>query len=85
MRLGQPAVAGPDQSDSSGFRNALRNDILQGRSTVKGLDNVLEKSLAEDHNASRDTVRVPDLFSSVQLSSIWQNIASQVSLVVICQ
>jgi hypothetical protein len=48
---------GPRPKQFERVRDAMRNGILQGRCTVTELDNMLEKSLVEDHDASRDTVR----------------------------
>ena len=38
-------------------RNAMTEDIQQGRRTLEGLANMLEKNLTETYNVSRDTAR----------------------------
>ena len=59
----KPGAAGPGRRRGARpekfeqAKDAMRNDIQQGRLTVAELDNMLEKNLAAKYGVSRDTAR----------------------------
>ncbi len=54
-RLRRPR--GPKPKKLEQVKEAMRNDIRQGRRTVAELSNMLEKDLAAEYGVSRDTAR----------------------------
>ena len=52
---GRPRGVRPQKREQT--KNAMRNDIQQGRLTVAQLDDMLEKNLATKYGVSRDTAR----------------------------
>ena len=54
---GQVRQRGPRPQKFEKARDAMRNDIQQGRCTVAELEDMLEKNLATKYSVSRDTAR----------------------------
>jgi hypothetical protein len=54
-RSGRRRGARPQKFEQT--KDAMRNDIVQGRCTAPRLENMLEKHLAENYGVSRDTAR----------------------------
>jgi hypothetical protein len=48
---------GPKPQKLERVKKAMRDDIREGRQTSDGLKNMLEKTLAEKYEVSRDTAR----------------------------
>jgi hypothetical protein len=55
--VGSARPRGPRPKKFEQARDAMRNDLQQGRLTAAGLETMLEKALAADYRVSRDTAR----------------------------
>ena len=55
--VGSERARGPRPQKFEQTRDAMRNDLQQGRHTEAQLENMLEKNLATNYGVSRDTAR----------------------------